>query len=507
VSEIKASFIDRVIGAVSPAWALKRLAAKAQLEAITADRTHKAARKDRLSNDWSTSTTLTPEEMFGADRLPLLARSRRLEYENDIAASVANAVIVNVIGTGIRPQSKAAGKAFARDAEALWNEWVKQKNCDVTGCSTFFDLQRLVLRRWLFDGEFFVHHVVPQGKPSGEMLVPYQIQLIDPLMVQSPFSLRSAQNVYSGIEIDNFSRPIAYHVLQGYGSQAPANQTTVIPAQDMLHGFTKILPTQIRGISPFAPALQRIRDTTEFIDAELIAARIAACFALFITTSAPSAALGRLDLDDDGQPIEGLKPGMSVYLRPGEDVKTATPGRPDTTAKEFIETQQRLVAGAMGLSYELLARDLSKVTFSSARQGHLEDRRAFSVIQQFIIDHFCQPVWEEFLKWAVMSGKLKARSFSSRPQDYLPARWIAPGWGWIDPLKEAQANNLGLDRGYITLSQICGQLGLDWQEVLDQRRKEVEYAKSIGLTVVDPAAQQGGDPPNGSDEDMGPTEE
>ena len=507
MSEIKASFIDRVIGAVSPAWALKRLAAKAQLEAITADRTHKAARKDRLSNDWSTTATLTPEEMFGADRLPLLARSRRLEYENDIAASVANAVIANVIGTGIRPQSKAAGKAFVRDAEALWNEWVKQKNCDVTGCSTFFDLQRLVLRRWLFDGEFFVHHVVPQGKSSDEMLVPYQIQLIDPLMVQSPFSLRSAQNVYSGIEIDNFSRPIAYHVLQGYGSQAPANQTTVIPAQDMLHGFTKILPTQIRGISPFAPALQRIRDTTEFIDAELIAARIAACFALFITTSAPSAALGRLDLDDDGQPIEGLKPGMSVYLRPGEDVKTATPGRPDTTAKEFVETQQRLVAGAMGLSYELLARDLSKVTFSSARQGHLEDRRAFGVMQQFLIDHFCQPVWEEFLKWAVMSGKLKARSFSSRPQDYLPARWIAPGWGWIDPLKEAQANNLGLDRGYITLSQICGQLGLDWQEVLDQRREEVEYAKSIGLAVVDPAAQQGGDQPNGSDEDMGPPEE
>ena len=145
--------------------------------------------------------------------------------------------------------------------------------------------------------------------------------------------------------------------------------------------------------------------------------------------------------------------------------------------------QQRLAGSGQGLSYETSSRDMSQVNYSSARQGLLEDQRTYSAWQNYIKDNLCDEVYSEFIISAVLCGELDIKDFWRNKRKYLRHEWITSGWSWIDPLKEVNANKSAIAEGMDTLANICGARGLDWKEVLKQRAKEQEYAKSLGINI------------------------
>ena len=160
----------------------------------------------------------------------------------------------------------------------------------------------------------------------------------------------------------------------------------------------------------------------------------------------------------------------------------ASPDRNAGSAKEYVELQSRRVAMGSGLSYDVVTRNVTG-TYSSARQNLLEDRKTYGPLQQFFIDHLCQPVWEEFVEWLVLTGKIKAADFYSDKERYFEVKWLVPGNQWIDPLKEVNANKEALKAGITTLSEVCGQNGNDWEENLEQLADELTQAKEKGLNL------------------------
>lgn len=84
---------------------------------------------------------------------------------------------------------------------------------------------------------------------------------------------------------------------------------------------------------------------------------------------------------------------------------------------------------------------------------------------------------------AVLAGLVKIPDFERNKNRYIGARWITPGWQWVDPLKEVNASTQALLIGASTLEEICGQKGLDWQEVLRQRAREQKYADELGVKL------------------------
>jgi len=62
-----------------------------------------------------------------------------------------------------------------------------------------------------------------------------------------------------------------------------------------------------------------------------VAARIAACFSLFITSEASMdvSAGGAYERSPSGQLIESLEPGMIKHLMPGENITSFNPQRPE----------------------------------------------------------------------------------------------------------------------------------------------------------------------------------
>src|SRR6185503_13148856 len=61
--------------------------------------------------------------------------------------------------------------------------------------------------------------------------------------------------------------------------------------------------------------------------------------------------------------------------------------------------------------------------------------------------------------------------------------WIAPGKGWIDPVKEVQASQLAIETGISTLADEAAANGKDWEEVLEQQKRELTKRLELGLPL------------------------
>lgn len=69
--------------------------------------------------------------------------------------------------------------------------------------------------------------------------------------------------------------------------------------------------------------------------------------------------------------------------------------------------------------------------------------------------------------------------------EYTRCRWIGPGKGYVDPLKERKAAQLGIQMGVTTLEDECAEQGKDYIEVLEQRAREKAKMEELGLTPMD----------------------
>lgn len=468
------NLLDKLVGYISPKWGAKRAAYR---DAI---RYYQAGEINRLNHQWTPVNITDQENLDKNERALICARARWLEANSDMANSAINGIIRNVLNTGIRPQARTDNENINKVIENLFRSWTEPQNCDITGQMGFYELQAMVLRRKIVDGEILIKLIVDEKSKIPLKLQTIRSDLLDSNLLIAP---NSTNVIRSGIELDEYLAPLAYWILQktpdGYIELDPQR----IPAVDIIHLWTKKYPDQIRGISDLAISINRIKDADEYLNAETLSAKLAACFSVFVIKNQPGVGLNRAPRDQEGKPLRKIRPGMITHLAPGEDIKTAAPARNVTTVDQFINLHERLVGSGLGLSYEMMSRDFNQASYSAARQGNLEDRRTFQPIQQWLITHFCNPVYKSFLNSAVLSGALKIPDYWNDKEKYQQVEWICPGWQSIDPEKEIKADVQSLQNGTLTLSQQCAEHGFDWRDQLEQMAKEKKYAEDLGLNL------------------------
>lgn len=475
--------LDRAIGLLSPEWAYKRASWRTALERNFYD----SGSSNRPNGQWTT-VNATAEQTDQGQRDIIRARARDLERNSDIAESILGPMERNVVGTGIRVQAKVQKEDGTEDEELnqkieeLWEEWCRARNCDITGQQSFTEMQAMAIRRLVVDGGIiFVKVYTKDG------IVPFSLQArevdeLDTSMNSIPGA--RGNRVVSGVEMNEYNKPVAYWLKKYTPDGFWTGQSERISAERVIFPWKKNRPTQIREMSPLAKTLPRVRDVNEFVEAVSVKERILACLAVFVTKVAPAGIGRNVKVDQQsGYQTKSISPGMIHDLQPGESITPVNPSGQSSNAKDFISIQQRLAGAGQGLSYEAISRDMSQVNYSSARQGLLEDQRTYSMWQQFLTEHFCKEVYTEFLISAVIAKKLDIKDFWQNKQKYLRHKWISPGWSWIDPLKETNANQKALDSGQNTLERICAEQGLDWKDVAKQRAKEIKTFRELGITT------------------------
>jgi lambda family phage portal protein len=272
--------------------------------------------------------------------------------------------------------------------------------------------------------------------------------------------------------------------------------------KNVFHLYHVTRSGQTRGVPFFTPVLTYFKDLAEYAEAELVAARIAACFSLFITSEASMdiAVNAGYERNASNQLVESLEPGMIKHLMPGESITSFNPQRPGATFEPFVERILRAISAALGLPYELVAKDFSKTNYSSARAALLEARRYFKVKQEWLSRKLCQPVWDMLLEEAYLKGELGSVSFYDKRSYWSGATWIAPGWEWVDPLKEAKAAEVGLKNGIITHSDLYSAQGKDWEESFEQRKRELDKMNELGLPQNTDTAKEKEEPEEDEEE-------
>ena len=469
--------LDKLIEVISPERAMRRYMYRKGLDAA---RKYDAGKADRLKAGWTTGTG-TAEQIDAPYRDKVFHRARDLERNNDIAKSVILAFERNVVGRGFNLQARSGDDELNRLIEKKFKTWCRARNCDISGKLSLKEMLKLAVRRPIVDGDIFFRKVYDSAAS-----IPFKLQILEPDQLDTSVQFgENGNRVKSGIEVDTFNKPVAYW----FYKDLPDNyyysfESIRIPAREIIHLHTLARSTQVRGISALASSMESIRDAGEYLEAERVKARIAACFAIFVkheaNSGSPYARVNGMK-SENGQKIDMLEPGIVEHLLPGQSIEVANPGNIPTNTKDFVEQNQRLVGSGQGLSYEMVSRDVSKVSYSSARQGLLEDRKTFEPIQDWLIEHFCYEVYTEWFISAVLAGELPIKNFWQKKDDYLEHVWIPPGWTWIDPLRDVTASEKELNNNLATLEQICAEQGLDWREVVDQRAREKAYLKEKGL--------------------------
>lgn len=469
--------LEKAIAAISPQWACNRAFYAEHLRA------YEAGEVTRFNDGWVPIDGDT-ENGDKTQRDLIKARARYLENNSDIAGAAVGGIVRNVVGTGIKPQARTGDERLNKEIESLWKEWTRPENCDITGQQTFEEMQAMLLRRKIVDGEILVKKVIDKRGRFPLKLQVIKSDLLSQYLLRAP---KTNNVIRSGIELNDHLQPLAYWIDKktpdGYTEYDP----TRVRADEIIHLWTRSQPDQIRGMSDLTPIIKRLKDTQDYLDAETVAAKIAACFSVFITTQTGAPGMvGRIGntKDPEKKKIQSIRPGMIKYLAPGESVTTANPSRGIASAKDYVSIQERLAGAGLGLSYELMSRDFNSSSFSAARQGMLEDRKTFEPIQQFLSAHLCTPIYREWLDTCVLAGTLDIPDYFANREAYQAVEWVTPGWSWIDPQKEVNADISAIQNGGKTLSQWCAERGYDWREQLEQMALEKETAESLGLKLA-----------------------
>lgn len=143
------NLIDNVIQILSPKWACERAAYRELLSR------YEAGEINRFNDDW-TPINADTENTDRTQRDIIKARARYLENNSDIANAAVGGIVRNVVGVGIKPQARTPLEALNKEIERLWDQWCRPENCDITGNQTFYEMQRMLLRRKIVDGEILV---------------------------------------------------------------------------------------------------------------------------------------------------------------------------------------------------------------------------------------------------------------------------------------------------------------------------------------------------------------
>ncbi len=453
-------------------------------------RSYAAANTGRLFADFKESERSADQELSAAINT-MRARSRDLARNNAYMRRYLQLLQSNVIGkSGVSYQSKALDTTGNLDmqgnqaVEAAFKAWSRLGNCTVDGKMSFIDAQKMVMEGLARDGEVFI--IKHRGASFHDS---FALEFIEPDQIDEKrtVKLSNGNQVRMGVELDKFRRPVAYHLLSNhpgdydYATKAASPKHVRIPAENVIHIYMPRRAGQTRGEPWAASALASIKMLDGWREASIVAARMGASKMGFFTS--PSGDGFMADDMDGNVPIMDASPGTFHQLPTGVDFKAFDPQYPTSEFDSFHKAVLKGIASALGVSYTSLANDLEATSYSSIRQGALEERDFYQNTQSFMIDHFIRPVFDAWLGAAmeVDSFGIPVRQFDKFSN---AAEFRGRSWNWVDPQKEMNAAISGLNAGILSLQDVASNYGKDTEELLTQIARDKALMEQFGINYA-----------------------
>jgi lambda family phage portal protein len=462
----------------------------------------------------------------------IVARIRDIERNDGWASGGITRIVDNVIGANFRPVAKPDYRAlaaysgnkafdavwadeFGRALETSWRTWADDpaKYCDAQRNLTVTQMMRLAFRHKIIDGDALAMLLwMPERIGKGRARYSTAVQLIDPDRLSNPQLRFDQQAMRGGVEVDEWGVAVGYWIRRAHQgdwfSAAESVHWDRVPRETawgrpiIVHDFEHDRAGQHRGAGGvLTPVLQRLRMLVKYDATELDSAVINAIFGAYIESPFDHDLVQEAMGDDKTLPVyqedraafhkehRTMLGGARVpILFPGEKMNMLTATRPTSNFAAFEQAVLRNVSAALGLSAEQLSQDWSRTNYSSARAALLEAWKTLLRRRSDFSVGFASPIYSAFLEEAMEADYLPLPNgvvpdFLECRTGYAGVRWIGPGRGWVDPVKEKQAAILGIEGGLSTLESEAAEQGRYWEDDLEQRRIEIARYRAANVPL------------------------
>ncbi|HLH95023.1 MAG TPA: phage portal protein [Xanthobacteraceae bacterium] len=471
----------------------------------------------------------SPDGELNIYRDRIVSRVRDLVRNDGWASGAVTRVLDNAVGANLRPVPKpdyrflasVSGAAFdhvwakeyAAAVDAHWRAWAVTdlgRYCDAARNWTFGQMMRIGFRHKLIDGDALaVMQWIPERVGRGAARYCTAVQIVDPDRLSNPQLRFDQMTMRGGVEIDRYGAAVAYHIRKAHAGDwfTAAESVTwerVLRETSwgrpiVVHDYEADRAAQHRGgAGILTPVIQRLKMLIKYDTLEVDAAILNSVFAAYVESPFDHEMM--MEALEDGEKIpryQGLRKefhdgrGMMIgnaripMLFPGEKINTVAPTRPSSNFKEFEGAVLRNVAAGAGLSAQQISNNWSDVNYSSARGALLEAWKTLARRRHEFAEGFAAPIRAAWLEEAHEVDDLPlpagAPDFPSARGAYSRCRWMGPGRGWISPVDEAGAAIMRMDGALSTLEDECAEQGLEFEEVLEQRRYELSLFDKYGI--------------------------
>lgn len=459
------------------------------------------------------------------DKETIEARARDLTRNNGFALGVIDTTRDRVVGHRYRlvlqPDYRRLGierevlRVWAKQVEGLFQSWFDDPEAyvDASRRRTGVELLRAGMVCDVVSGEAVMTR---EFRDDGSSPYATCFQLIEPERLSTPENKTDGPRLRAGVELGAYNDALAYHFRaehpddiadpmgtgRAFWARVPRlNDAGVL---NVFHVFEANSPGhQTRGVSRFAPIVQKFKQMDRLEDAELEISIAAAVYGMAIESQfgphAAMEAIGGDYFDSLGQYMTAQAEyadaapvffdGVRIpHLFPGEKMVMNKAEHPVSVFAEFEAAMLRHCSRAFGMSYEQLSGDYTKTNYSSARASMAEAWAYSQGKRTTSTSRLATLMFRAWLDEAVARGIVPlppgvtnyraARSLLSHCQ------WIGAGRTVIDEVKSAVANRTRIETGEATLAMICAENGLDWEEVLEQRAEEIALSDSLGVSIA-----------------------
>lgn len=510
------ALIDKIIGKVSPGLAIKRIRDRENLKNINryinSGYDEGGASRNKNSMKGWIANSKSPQEDIDKNLDLLRQRSRSLYMSAPLAVAAIKANRTNIVGGGLRPKPKIdfeklgltvdEAEVWEKKAEKEFAVWAESKFCDMTRINDFYEMQQVVCANWLLNGDACA--IIDY---ENNDFLPYSLKLhlIESDRICNPNSTgknvdlnlkaKNGNSIYNGVEVNKNGSVTAYYICNTYPSSNLKSRKEWVRVEafgkrtglpNVLMIFETERPEQYRGVPYLAPVVESLKQLTRYSEAELTAAVINGCFTIFVKSTLPSGEIPFSGISDENADENNINyeigPGMINVMNPNESIEVADPKRPNINFDAFVSSMAKYIGAALEIPYEVLIKSFNS-NYSASRAALLEFFKVVKMRRKWLINDFCQPVYELWLNEAVSSGRLKAPGFfsdQSVKKAWSGCVWNGPAQGQIDPVKEVTAAAKRVALGISTReSEAIESMGSDFFTNAVQLEREAKRMKTI----------------------------
>lgn len=495
-------FVDQCVLAIVPEAGARRVLARRAFGAMEqyAAVAHEGAKKDRLSEGKWLGSKLSPDSAMELDLETLRNRSREL-YRGDSLGGLVDTMVDHIVGQGftvnakikkIAGLSEEAADGFNDEIEAMIERW--STGVDISRLESWWEVDRLLCRHLLIDGEAFIVMSAVAGSDSP---IPLALELIDPERVETPPEKASDPNCRLGIQYNGSGKVLGYWVrtTHPYDDKNFEIKYRFMSTARCLHVLEKWFAGQSRGYPWMTRNLTDARDGKDIREAGLVAAQTQACLSVWIKSARPTlgAQSRATDVTTTGKKIQSVEPGSVNYIGTDEEAQFLSPSGMNNLA-ELLTMNDRRIAAGMNVPYEFIARNWSGISFAGGRLILNGAKISVGVKQKLIITRAKCRIYHEAVRQGVLTGALSINpsAYNNRPWIYQRHQWTPPLWSYaINPGEEVKALLAAVQGNLTTQEAATNQYsGMDLEEVIPQRGYELDEQRKANCLPPDVQAAE-----------------